>query len=413
MSEYAGASPDGASVGRVEKKFFTFAEEPGAMTMESGLSLSPATLAYETYGELNPEKTNAVLICHALTGDSHAAGYYSKDDPKPGWWDVMIGPGKGIDTNKYFVICSNVLGGCMGSTGPGSTNPATGQPYGLAFPMASIGDMVEAQKRLVEHLGVKKLMAVVGGSMGGMQALEWTVRFPDMIGAAAALATTTKHSALAIAFNEVARQAIMADPVWNNGDYYGTEGTGGTERTGGAGKTGGPATGLAVARMIGHITYLSDQAMRAKFDRRLQDRCDLSFDFSADFQVESYLRYQGKKFVDRFDANSFLYLTKAADYFNLENCWGEGSAVKAFSRAKCRYLVVSFTSDWLYPTYQSRNMVKAIKKNGLDVSFVEIKADWGHDAFLLPNPRISELLGAFLDRAFAEGAGIMENHRAV
>jgi homoserine O-acetyltransferase/O-succinyltransferase len=398
MSEYAVASPDGASVGRVEKKFFTFAEPPEAMAMESGLLLSPATLAYETYGELNAERSNAILVCHALTGDSHAAGYYSKDDPKPGWWDVMIGPGKGIDTNNYFVICSNVLGGCMGSSGPRSTNPATGKPYGPTFPMASIGDMVEAQKRLVEHLGVEKLLAVVGGSMGGMQALEWTIRFPEMVEAAAPLATTTKHSALAIAFNEVARQAIMADPAWKNGDYDGTQ---------------GPATGLAVARMIGHITYLSDQAMRAKFDRRLQDRCDLSFDFSADFQVESYLRYQGKKFVDRFDANSFLYLTKAADYFNLENCWGEGSAVKAFSRAKCRYLVVSFTSDWLYPTYQSRDMVKAIKKNGLDVSFVEIKADWGHDAFLLPNPRISELLGAFLDRAFAESAGCKEGARAV
>jgi len=388
MSEYVDDQDSpGASVGKVEKRFFTFAEPPDAMTMESGQALSPGVLAYETYGELNPEGTNAVLVTHALTGDSHAAGYYDKSDAKPGWWDVMIGPGKGIDTNKYCVICSNVLGGCMGSSGPGSINPATGKPYGLAFPMAAIGDMVEAQKLLLDHLGVKRLLAVVGGSMGGMQALEWTVRYPDMVCACAALATTTKHSALAIAFNEVARQAIMADPKWVNGDYYEGE---------------LPATGLAVARMIGHITYLSDEAMRAKFDRRLQDRCELSFDFGVDFQVESYLRYQGKKFVDRFDANSFLYMTKAADYFNLENAWGGGSAVRAFSRAKCRYLIISFTSDWLYPTYQSKEMVKAIKKNGLDVSFLEISADWGHDAFLLPNPRLSELISAFLDRAYAE-----------
>ncbi|KUG28735.1 homoserine o-acetyltransferase [hydrocarbon metagenome] len=384
VSEYVEQTTPGGSVGLVEKKFFTFADPPHPLTVESGLCLGPVTLAYETYGTLSPQKDNAVLVLHALTGDSHAAGYYDKADPKPGWWDGMIGPGKGIDTDRYFVICSNVLGGCMGTTGPGSVNPATNAPYGLEFPVVTIGDMVAAQKALVDHLGIARLLAVVGGSMGGMQVLEWSVRYPDMVRGAVSLASTTKHSALAIAFNEVARQAIMADPNWRNGDYYGHP-----EK---------PDTGLAVARMIGHITYLSDEAMRAKFDRKLQNRCDISFNFEADFQVESYLRHQGRKFVDRFDANSFLYVTKAADYFNLENSHGNGSAVSAFAKATCAYLVVSFTSDWLYPTYQSKAMVQAMKKNGLDVSFVEIKADWGHDAFLLQNPRLSAIIEGFLDR---------------
>jgi len=390
MSEYVEHSPSGTSVGQVEKRFFTFAEQDRPLLVESGRSLGPVTLAYETYGSLNEQATNAVLVLHALTGDSHAAGYYEKGDPKPGWWDLMIGPGKPLDTDRYFVICSNVVGGCMGSTGPASVDPATGKPYGLTFPVITVGDMVQAQKRLVDHLGVRQLLSVVGGSMGGMQVLEWTVRYPDMVRSAVPLATTTKHSALAIAFNEVARQAIMADPNWNGGDYY---------------DGGQPAHGLAVARMIGHITYLSDEAMRQKFDRRLQDRCEISFAFEeADFQVESYLRYQGQKFVDRFDANSFLYVTKAADYFNLEASYGCGSAVAAFAKARCRFLVASFSSDWLYPTYQSRAMVQAIKKNGLDVSFVELEAKWGHDAFLLPNARLSGMIARFLDRAAADAA---------
>jgi homoserine O-acetyltransferase len=391
MSEYAAQSPSGASVGRVDKQFFTFAEAGDPLIVESGRSLGPVTLAYETYGSLNAQATNAVLVLHALTGDSHAAGYYDKNDAKPGWWDLMIGPGKPIDTDRYFVVCSNVIGGCMGSTGPASPDPATGKPYGLTFPVITIGDMVQAQKRLVDHLGVRQLLSVVGGSMGGMQVLEWSVRYPDMVRSAVPLATTTKHSALAIAFNEVARQAIMADPVWNGGDYC----QDGRQ----------PAHGLAVARMIGHITYLSDEAMRQKFDRRLQDRCEISFAFEeADFQVESYLRYQGQKFVDRFDANSFLYVTKAADYFNLESSHGCGSAVAAFGKATCRYLVASFSSDWLYPTYQSRAMVQAMKKNGLDVSFVELEAKWGHDAFLLPNARLSGMIARFLDRAAVDAA---------
>ncbi len=376
------------SVGVVEKKSFTFAHPPSEMTLENGSALGPVTLAYETYGELNPDRSNAVLITHALSGDSHAAGYYhDDDDAKPGWWEIMVGPGKGIDTRKYFVVCSNILGSCMGSTGPGASDPKTGRPFGLDFPVVTIGDMVMAQKALIDHLGIERILSVVGGSIGGLQALEWCLRFPDVVISAIPLATTPKHSALTIAFNEVARQAIMADPNWNNGHYY-------------AGAK--PDLGLAVARMIGHITYLSDESMRQKFGRRLQDRSDFSFNFDADFQVESYLRYQGAKFVERFDANSFLYVTKAADYFDITRQYGSGSLVKAFSRAKAKFLVVSFTSDWLYPTYQSRAMVKAMKKNGLDISFCEINADWGHDAFLLPSERLTVLIKSFLERVYNE-----------
>jgi homoserine O-acetyltransferase len=387
MSEYIEHDKNGVSVGLVEKKSYTFAHPPQEMILESGAKLGPITLAYETCGTLNASKDNAILILHALSGDSHVAGYYSNDDPKPGWWDIMVGPGKGIDTNKYFVVCSNILGSCMGSTGPFTINPDTVLPYALDFPMVTIGDMVRAQKFLIDHLGIEKLLAVVGGSIGGMQVLEWCVKYPDMVAAAIPLATTTRHSALAIAFDEVARQAIMADPNWNNGNYYmGSK----------------PDLGLAVARMIGHITYLSDESMRHKFGRRLQNRRDFSFNFDADFQIESYLRYQGTKFVERFDANSFLYITKAGDYYDFENQYGEGSAVKAFSKTKAKFLVVSFTSDWLYPTYQSKAMVQAMKKNGLEVSFCEIEAKWGHDAFLLPSERLSALIKGFLERVSNE-----------
>ncbi len=383
MSEYIEHDAQGISVGLVEKKFFTFAEPPDQFTLASGARLGPVTVAYETSGTLAPERDNAILICHALSGDSHVAGYYNRDDKKPGWWEIMVGPGKAIDTDQYFVVCSNILGSCMGSTGPSSTNPASGRPYGLDFPVVTIGDMVRVQKALLDHLGIPKLLAVIGGSIGGMQVLEWTVRYPEMVRGALPLATTTRHSALAIAFNEVARQAIMADPNWQNGAY--------DEDT-------KPATGLAVARMIGHVTYLSDEAMRRKFGRRLQDKSDFSFNFDADFQVESYLRYQGRKFVDRFDANSFLYITKAADYFDMKTQHGGGSLAEAFARASAKFLVVSFTSDWLYPTYQSRDIVKALKKNGLDVSFCEIAAECGHDAFLLPNDRLALLIRGFLER---------------
>ncbi len=386
MSEYIEHDHQGVSVGLVEKQCFTFAEPPHLFQFESGARLGPLNLTYETCGCLTPERDNAILIAHALTGDSHVAGYYTPDDAKPGWWDIMVGPGKAIDTNRWFVICANVLGSCMGSSGPASLNPATGKAYGLSFPVVTIGDMVHAQKLLVDHLKIERLLAVIGGSIGGMQVLEWSVRYPDRLAAAAALATTTRHSALAIAFNEVARQAIMADPHWNHGDYYEAD---------------KPAMGLSVARMIGHITYLSDVSMRQKFGRRLQNRADFSFNFDADFQVESYLRHQGRKFVERFDANSFLYITKAADYFDLEKQHGDGSIVKAFGRVRSGFLVVSFTSDWLYPTYQSRAIVQALKKNGCYVSFCEIEADWGHDAFLLPSPRLDGLLRGFLEQSYA------------
>jgi len=368
----------------VARRFFTFAEPPAEMLLDCGVGLGPITLAYETIGELNAERTNAVLILHAFSGDSHVAGYLHEDDERPGWWDNMVGPGKPIDTDRYFVICSNILGGCSGSTGPSSLNPATGKPYGLGFPMVTIKDMVRAQKHLLDHLGIAKLMSLIGGSVGGMQVLRWCADYPTMVGSAIPLATTTRHSAQAIAFNEVARQAIMADPDWNNGDYY-------------AGP--GPTHGLAVARMIGHVTYLSDESMREKFGRRLH-RSALSFDFTGDFQVESYLHHQGKKFVDRFDANSLLYITKAADYFDLER--GGGNLLINEALADVPFLVVSFTSDWLYPTYQSRDIVSALKKNGSDVSFCEIEAQWGHDAFLVPNPRLDRLISGFLDRVYHE-----------
>ncbi len=387
MSEYIEHDKDHISVGIVERKYFTFANPHNEMILENGSQLGPVTLAYETYGTLTPRKDNVILILHALSGDSHAAGYYTEKDSKPGWWDIMVGPGKGIDTDKYFVICSNMLGSCMGSTGPSSINPKINRPYGIDFPFVTIGDMVSAQKMLLDHLGIQQILSVIGGSIGGMQVLEWCVRYPEMIISAIPLATTTRHSALAIAFNEVARQAIMADPKWNNGDYYSGE---------------KPELGLAIARMVGHITYLSDESMRLKFGRRLQNKKDFSFNFDVDFQVESYLRYQGTKFVERFDANSFLYITKASDYYDLEKQHGNDSTVKAFSKTNVKFLVVSFTSDWLYPTYQSKAMVKAMKKNALDVSFCEIEAQWGHDAFLLPNERLTALMKGFLERVYNE-----------
>jgi len=372
----------GGSAGLVQKKYYTFAASSDKMVLENGTRFGPVTLAYETCGTLNPDRTNVILVLHALTGDSHMAGVYSKEDAKPGWWDIMIGPGKGIDTNRFFVVCSNIIGGCMGSTGPASINPDTEKPYGTDFPVLTIGDMVRAQKALMDHLGIEKILSVVGGSLGGMQVLEWCVRYPETVLSAIPLATTTKHSALSIAFNEVARQAILADPNWCKGRYYGGD---------------RPNLGLAVARMIGHITYLSDESMRQKFGRRLQEQNDVSDGFEADFQVESYLRYQGSKFVQRFDANSFLYITKAADYFDLGGQHGEGSLVKAFAGTLAKFLVVSFTSDWLYPTYQSKAMVKAMKKNGIDVSFCEIEANCGHDAFLLPNERLTGMIRGFLE----------------
>ena len=366
----------------VRRQFYTFAEPPNQMVLDSGARLGPITLAYETIGQLNADRSNAVLILHACSGDAHVAGYSSESDTRPGWWDNMVGPGKAIDTNIYFVICSNILGSCVGSSGPASINPATCDFYGLSFPMVTIGDMVRAQKYLIEHLGIRKLMALIGGSVGGMQVLQWCVDYPEMVRSAIPLATTSRHSAQAIAFNEVARQAIMADPAWNHGNYY--DGP-------------GPAHGLAVARMIGHVTYLSDAAMREKFGRRLHSS-SLSFNFGGDFEVESYLHHQGKKFVDRFDANSLLYITKAADYFDLGRD-GSHQLIRP-ELAKVPFLVLSFSSDWLYPTYQSKAIVAALKKNGSDVSFCEIEAQWGHDAFLLPNDNMNRLVSGFLARIY-------------
>lgn len=368
----------------VERQYYTFAHPPEAMTLDCGTQLGPITLAYETLGRLNADRSNAVLILHAFSGDSHVAGRLAGDEQRPGWWETMVGPGKAVDTNRYFVLCSNILGSCAGSTGPSSINPRTGKPFGLSFPMVTIKDMVRAQKQLIDHLGITKLMSLIGGSVGGMQVLRWCADYPEMVGSAIPLATTTCHSAQAIAFNEIARQAIMADPAWNNGDYY--DGS-------------GPSHGLAVARMIGHVTYLSDEAMREKFGRRLHSST-LHFDFTGDFQVESYLHHQGQKFVHRFDANSLLYITKAADYFDLER--GGHNLLINEALADVPFLVLSFTSDWLYPTYQSREIVAALKKNGSDVSFCEIEAQWGHDAFLLPNKRLDGLISGFLDRVYRE-----------
>jgi len=375
---------DEASLLIIEKQFFHIKEKD--FTLQCGKKLDDITIAYETFGKLNREKNNAILVLHALTGDSHAAGIYDITDEKPGWWDIMIGPAKAIDTDKYFVICSNILGGCMGSTGPSSLKPPhttsdKQECYGMNFPVVTVADMVRVQKRLIDHFNIKQLLSVIGGSLGGMQALEWSVRYPNMVKSAIPLATTMKHSALSIAFNEVARQAIKSDPNWNNGNYT---------------KNKKPDLGLSVARMIGHITYLSDESMRQKFGRRLQSEKDLSLSFDSQFQIESYLQYQGKKFVNRFDANSFLYITKAADYFDLEKQHGKGSSVEVFSKTTARFLVVSYSSDWLYPTHESKAIVTALKKNKIDVSFCEIESDLGHDAFLLPDKQLNKMIKGFL-----------------
>jgi homoserine O-acetyltransferase len=355
-NQNSDSSDTDLSYGIVEKQFLSIEDKD--FTLQCGEKLKNITIAYETFGTLNKKKNNAILVCHALTGDSHAAGFYKETDEKPGWWDIVIGPGKAIDTDKYFVVCSNIIGGCMGSTGPSSTIPGKTKPYNMDFPVITVSDMVICQKKLIDHLNIKQLLSAIGGSLGGMQVIEWSVKYPDMVKSVIPLATTMKHSALAIAFNEVARHAIKSDPKWNNGNYTNES---------------KPDTGLSVARMIGHITYLSDESMREKFGRKLQNKKNLSFTFAPQFQVESYLKYQGEKFVERFDANSFLYITKATDYFDLEMQYGKGSSVKAFSKTKAKFLVISYSSDWLYPTYEAKAIVKALKKNRLDVSFCEIE----------------------------------------
>ena len=366
-------------IGLVETKYFTFANPPDEFILESGEKLSPVTLAYETYGTLNSDKSNAILILHALSGNAHVAGFH-EGDQDPGWWDNMIGSGKAFDTDKYFVICSNVIGGCQGSTGPSSNNPKTNNPYGLDFPLITIKDMVEAQSRLVSSLGISKLLCVAGGSMGGMQVLQWTVSFPEMVQTAIPIATSARHSPQQIAFNEVGRQAIMADPAWKDGNYYGHA---------------APSRGLAVARMIGHITYMSDASMAEKFGRRVKEE-RTGKKFSPDFEVEGYLQYRGDNFVKRFDANSYLYITKAIDRFDLTNGAGLEKVFKSASGIK--FLVIAFKSDWLYPAYQSKEIVRACKQAQIDVSYCELNSTYGHDAFLVEVEEQEHFIKNFLRR---------------
>jgi homoserine O-acetyltransferase len=351
------------------------------MPLDSGAEIGPITVAYQTYGTLNAEKSNAVLVCHALTGDQYVAEPHPVTG-KPGWWSLMVGPGKPLDTDRYFIICANALGGCMGTTGPKEIDPRTGERYGLNFPVITVADMVRAQKLLIEHLGIEQLFCVVGGSMGGMEVLQWAVSYPEVVYSAVPIAAAARHSAQNIAFHEVGRQAIMADPEWRGGRYYSF----GVR----------PTRGLSVARMAAHITYLSEAALHRKFGRSLQDRKELSFGFDADFQVESYLRHQGISFVDRFDANSYLYMTRAMDYFDLALEYG-GSLPDAFRGTPTRYCVISFSSDWLFPTSESRAVVHALNAVAANVSFVEIESDKGHDAFLLEEPELFRVLRGFLD----------------
>jgi homoserine O-acetyltransferase len=369
------------------------ADQP--MRLDSGATLGPFTVAYETYGTLNDAKSNAVLVCHALTGDQYAAGVNPMNG-RPGWWSTMIGPGKPVDTNRYFVICPNVIGGCMGSSGPREIDPATGEVWGLTFPVITIGDMVRAQALLLDALGIDKLFAVMGGSMGGMQTLAFAAAYPERVFAALPIATAARHSSQNIAFHEVGRQAIMADPEWSSGAYHAAERN--------------PSRGLAVARMAAHITYLSESALHRKFGRNLQDRIAITYGFDADFQVESYLRHQGSTFVDRFDANSYLYITRAMDYFDLAAERG-GQLTNAFASSPVRFLLVSFTSDWLFPTPESRAIVKALAAGSASVSFVEIETDKGHDAFLLEEPELFRIVQGFLEGC-AEQHGLVPRTRA-
>ncbi|TLX44244.1 homoserine O-acetyltransferase [Xanthobacter autotrophicus] len=353
------------------------------LKLDAGVELSHLQIAYQTYGEPNAARSNAILVCHALTGDQHAASL-NPVTGKPGWWETLVGPGKPIDTERFYVICANVLGGCMGTTGPASTNPITGLPYGLDMPVVTIRDMVNAQAMLLDHLGIDKLLCVAGGSMGGMQVLQWAASYPERVFSALPIATGARHSAQNIAFHEVGRQAVMADPDWRGGHYLADGVT--------------PHRGLAVARMAAHITYMSDQSLHNKFGRRLQDRAMPTFGFDADFQVESYLRHQGESFVQRFDPNSYLYVTRAMDYFDLA-ADHDGVLANAFRGAKTRFCVVSFTSDWLFPTEDSRAIVHALNASGANVSFTEIESDKGHDAFLLHEPELTAITRGFLDSA--------------
>lgn len=373
------------SVGIVQPRTVTLFEPPNELRLECGRALGPIEVTYETYGQLDHERGNAILVFHALSGDAHLAGYHSPDDRKPGWWEIMVGPGKGIDTNKYFVICANVLGGCRGTTGPSSINPATGKPWGLDFPVITVEDMVQVQKALVDHLGIKKLLGVIGGSMGGMLALEFVVRYPEASKSAILVATTARMNAQSIAFDAVGRNAILADPNFKDGQYT---------------RENPPEKGLAIARMVGHITYLSEQGMHEKFGRQLRNADRYTYDFSNEFSVETYLDYQGRAFVSRFDANSYLYITKALDYYDLGA--RHGSLEKAMANVRADCLVISLSGDWLFPPQQSRQVVDALLANRKRVSYSEVNSPYGHDAFLLEPEVIGRLIKGFFANAYGE-----------
>ena len=384
--------PDSHSVGMVETQYFTFAEPPQGMELDCGRKLGPITLAYETYGALNEDKSNALLILHALSGDAHVAGYHTPDNRKPGWWDSMVGPGKGFDTNKYFIICSNAIGGCRGSTGPSSINPETGKPYGLSFPIITIADMVRAQRRLIQHLGIDTLLSVVGGSMGGMAALEWAITYPEVMRSTMVIASSYRTGAQAIAFNAVGRNAILADPAFKGGDYYDSDEI--------------PSKGLSIARMLAHITYLSQESMHAKFGRALRSADHYSYDFDSEFSVETYLDYQGEQFVNRFDANSYLYITKAIDYFDLSA--QAGTLEKTLHPIQSDMLVLSYSSDWLYPPSESEQVVNALTRLKKNVTYCSIQSAYGHDAFLLEVDVMAKIIGGFLDAVTRKKNGLKQ-----
>lgn len=374
-----------ASLGRVETRRVVLFTPERPLVLDSGATLAPVEVAFETYGVLDDDRANAVFVCHALTGDAHAAGHHG-DPARPGWWDTIIGPGKPLDTDRYFVVCANLLGGCRGTTGPSSADPSTGRPYGLRFPLMTVSDLVKVHRALIEHLGIARLMAAIGGSLGGMQVLQWALESPEQLRAALVICASSRLSAQNIAFSAVAREAIMGDPAFAGGDYYGTGAA--------------PDQGLSVARMMAHITYLSEQSMRAKFGRRIQDADAPRFGFDVDFQVESYLRHQGASFLKRFDANSYLYLTRVMDYFD---AFADPAATAtALAGTPTRFLVVSFDSDWRFDTAHSREIVRTLAAHGAAVTFREVASPHGHDSFLLDIPEYHRTVAGFLDRVARE-----------
>ena len=372
-------------VGVVSPERIVVCHPPDELYLQSGRILGPIEVVYEVYGKLSPDRGNAVLVCHALSGDAHAAGFHSLDDRKPGWWDPMIGPGRAIDTDKYFVICPNVLGSCRGTTGPASIDPKTGRPYGTRFPVITVRDMVRVQALLLDELGIQKLLCVTGGSMGGMQALEWAVRYPQRVASIVPISTTGASSPLSIGFNKIGRRAIMTDPNWKGGDYYQGE---------------PPVNGLAVARMIGHLTFMSDASMRRKFGRRISGREGI-YAFTAQYDVERYLHYNGYTFTERFDANSYLYLTKALDTFDLGDGF-PGGIEEALAQIRARTRFITFTSDWLYPPQDTDSLEKDLLGLGTAVEHIRVESDYGHDAFLVEYDRYAHHVSEFLARVARE-----------